>query len=473
MVQDYTTYLSPFTWRYGSPEMRRIWSEAHKRWLWRWLWVQLAAVQSEFGLVGAEQVADLQAHLDEVDVARALEIEAEIHHDLMAELKTFAEQAPLGGRILHLGATSVDIEDNAEVLRMRQALDLVLQALRELLGLLVERIEAEADTPLMAFTHLQPAEPSTLGYRLASYAQDLLMDYETLENVRRGLRGKGFKGAVGTGAAYAELFANPQAGAAAGAAALEGFERRLAEKLELAFFPIATQVYPRKQDYQLLSALAGLGGSLYKFAFDLRLLQSPPVGEWNEPFGSKQVGSSAMPFKRNPINAEKIDSLARALAQAPRLAWDNAAHSLLERTLDDSANRRSLLPESFLACDELLRTANRLVKGLQINRAAMARNLDTYGPFAAIERVLMALVKAGADRQEMHEHLRQHAMTAWTAVQAGKANPLAAQVTGDSDLLRYLPAAELQRLMDASGHIGNAPQRARELAGQIRRQVLS
>jgi len=486
MVQDYTTYLSPFTWRYGSPEMRRIWSEAHKRWLWRWLWVQLAVVQSEFGLVSAEQVADLQAHLDEVNVARALEIEAEIHHDLMAELKTFAEQAPLGGRILHLGATSVDIEDNAEVLRMRQALDLVLQGLRELMGLLVERIEAEADTPLIAFTHLQPAEPSTLGYRLASYAQVLLLDYEALQSIRAGLRGKGFKVAVGTGAAYAELFATPQPQGTrsdspqavaepepkAGASALESFEQRLSEKLELAFFPIATQVYPRKQDYQLLSALAGLGGSLYKFAFDLRLLQSPPVGEWSEPFGTKQVGSSAMPFKRNPINAEKIDSLARALAQAPRLAWDNAAHSLLERTLDDSANRRSLLPESFLACDELLCTAVRLVKGLQINRAAMAHNLDTYGPFAAIERVLMALVKAGADRQEMHEHLRQHALTAWEAVQAGQDNPLTRQIASDNTLLHYLPATELQRLMDASGHIGNAPQRARGLAGQIRRQVL-
>lgn len=463
MSPDYDTYLSPFTWRYGSDEMRRIWSEAHKRRLWRWIWVQLAEVQSEFGLVSAEAVADLQAHVDEVDVERSLAIEAEIHHDLMAELKAFAEQAQIGGGSLHLGATSMDIEDNADALRLRQSLDLILGGLRELLQDFAQRIEAEADTPLMATTHLQPAEPSTLGYRLASYAQDLLMDYRALEGVRDGLRGKGFKGAVGSGAAYAELI---------GVENLERFEQRLSDKLELPFSPIATQVYPRKQDYSVISALAGLGGSLYKFAFDLRLLQQPAVGELSEPFGSQQVGSSAMPFKRNPINAEKIDSLARSLAGMPRLAWDNAAHSLLERTLDDSANRRTLLPEAFLTCDELVRTARWLVTGMVIHREAMARNLEVYGPFAAVERVLMALSKAGADRQEMHERLRGHALAAWATVQQGEPNPLAMSIAGDAEILRYLPLARLTELMDARGHIGDAPYRARALAEEINDYIL-
>ncbi len=236
-----------------------------------------------------------------------------------------------------------------------------------------------------------------------------------LASLRSNLRGKGFLGAVGTGAAYAELI---------GLEALPAFQTRLSEQLDLPFFPVATQVYPRKQDYQVVSALAGLGASLYKFAFDLRILQSPPIGEWSEPFGRQQVGSSAMPFKRNPINAEKIDSLARQLAQMPRLAWDNAAHSLLERTLDDSANRRVLLPESCLLVDELLHTTSRVLAGLQIDQAAMLRNLAEYGPFAAIERVLMALGKAGADRQAMHERLRQHALDAWEALRAGQPNPL-------------------------------------------------
>lgn len=459
MPSDYTTYLSPFTWRYGSPEMRQIWSEDHKRRLWRQLWVALAETQSEYGLVTPEQVADLRQHADGIDIPRALEIETELHHDLMVELRLFAEQAPLGGRILHLGATSTDIEDNADVLRIRQSLDLVLGGLRGLLLLFIGKIEAYADTPLMAFTHLQPAEPSTLGYRLASYAQDLLADWQALSAVRKDLKGKGFKGAVGTSASYAELI---------GADHLAEFEQKLSARLDLLFYPVATQVYPRKQDYSVISTLAGLGGSLYKFAFDLRLLQSPPIGELSEPFGRQQVGSSAMPFKRNPINAEKIDSLARSLAGMPRLAWDNAAHSLLERTLDDSANRRTLLPEAFLTADELLRTALRLVDGLVVNARTLQRNLEIYGLFAASERVLMALVKSGADRQAMHEKLRQHALEAWNAVQAGQPNPLTDRLAGDPDLQRWLPEVELRHLMDATGYVGDAPQRARRLAVQIR-----
>jgi adenylosuccinate lyase len=458
MNLDFENYQSPFTWRYGSPAMRRIWGEANKRRLWRQLWVDLAEVQADFGLVRPEQVADLRAHMQEVDVPRALEIEAEIGHDLMAELKTFAEQAPAGGTILHLGATSMDIEDNADVLRMRQALDLLLEELEPLLLAFAARVQEWAETPLMAFTHLQPAEPSTLGYRLAGYAQDLWADWQALRQVRLSLRGKGFKGAVGSGAAYAELM---------GLANLPEFARRLSQRLDLPFYPVATQVYPRKQDYQVVSALAGLGASLYKFAFDLRLLQSPLLGEWREPFGEKQVGSSAMPFKRNPVNAEKIDSLARLLAQMPRLAWDNAAHSLLERTLDDSANRRTLLPEAFLLADELLRVARRILDGLQFDAQAMARNLHHYGPFAGLERLLAALVKAGADRQAMHERLRQHAMQAWGAVQSGEGNPLVERVAGDPQVERYLAPDEVRRLMDASHHVGDAPQRARLLAEQI------
>jgi adenylosuccinate lyase len=460
MTLDYHTYLSPFTWRYGSPEMRQIWSEVHKRRLWRRLWVALAETQAEYGLVTPAQVADLRLHAEEIDIPRALEIEAEIHHDLMAEVRTFAEQAPTGGGKLHLGATSMDIEDNADVLRLRQSLDLVLDGLRKLLLLFASQIEAHADTPLMAFTHLQPAEPSTLGYRLAGYAQDLLADWQALSAARADLKGKGFKGAVGTAASYAELI---------GAERLAEFEHKLSTRLDLPFYPIATQVYPRKQDYTVISALAGLGGSLYKFAFDLRLLQSPPVGELSEPFGRKQVGSSAMPFKRNPINAEKIDSLARSLAGMPRLAWDNAAHSLLERTLDDSANRRTLLPEAFLTADELLRTASRIVDGLVVDTNAMARNLAEYGPFAASERVLMALVKSGADRQAMHEKLRLHALEAWIAVQTGQPNPLADRLAADPDLRRWLPEAEIRLLMDASHYVGDAPQRARSLAATIRK----
>ncbi len=455
---DYDTYQSPFTWRYASVEMRHIWSETYKRRLWRRIWVILAETQAEYGLVRSDQLEQLRLNQENVDIPRALQIEAEIHHDLMAELKTFAEQCPRGGGALHLGATSMDIEDNADALRIRQSLDIILAQLSRLLLIFAERITQWAEMPIIAYTHLQPAEPSTLGYRLASYAQDLLLDWEDLRRVRRHIRGKGFKGAVGTGAAYAELL---------GVDNLGEFETKISTRLGLPFFLVPTQTYPRKQDYQVISALAGLGGSLYKFAFDLRLLQSPPIGELSEPFGRQQVGSSAMPFKRNPIQAEKIDSLGRALAQMPRLAWDNAAHSLLERTLDDSANRRTMLPESFLIADELLRVAYRLVDGLQIDLPAMARNLARYAPFAASERVLMALVKAGADRQVMHEHLRATAMAAWQQLAEGEENKLAELLALDESITSYLTAEDLHVLMDASQHLGDAPRRARELAATI------
>ncbi len=461
-MSAFENYQSPYSWRYASPEMRRTWSEVYKRLLWRRIWVALAEAQHEFGLLSAEQVDDLRTHAGQIDMKRALEIEAEIHHDLMAELKTYAEQCPLGGGSLHTGATSMDIEDNADALRIRESLNLVLKKLAELLSIFADKIEASAGMPVMGFTHLQPAEPTTLGYRLAFYAQDLLGDYRTLTGLAANLRGKGFKGAVGTGAAYADLL---------GPTNLDEFETRLSEKLGLLFFPVTGQTYPRKQDYNIVSALAGLGASLHKFAFDLRLLQSPPLGEWSEPFGGKQVGSSAMPFKRNPINAEKVDSLARALSVLPQVAWQNTANSLLERTLDDSANRRSLLPEAFLITDELLITAKRILSGLQINQVAIQRNLQTYAPFACTERILMALVRTGADRQAMHEHLRQLSLAAWEAVQAGKPNPLVEMIKTDEAIRKTLSEGEIERLADVTEYLGLAESHARELAVAIREQL--
>ncbi|MBM3143618.1 MAG: adenylosuccinate lyase [Chloroflexi bacterium] len=457
-MNDYEFYQSPYSWRYASPEMRTIWSEVRKRRLWRRIWVALAEVQSEFGLVRDDQAADLRAHMDDVDVERALVIEAQIQHDLMAEVKTFAEQCPRGGGIIHLGATSVDVQDNAVALQLRDALDLILAGCRTLLGILSPMIRDHAATPVMAYTHLQPAEPTTLGYRLAQYAQDLLADWENLRRLRKELRGKGFKGAVGASASYAELLE---------AENLERFEALLSQKLDLSFYPVTTQTYPRKQEYEIVSALAGLGASLHKFAFDLRILQSPAIGELAEPFGREQVGSSAMPFKRNPIRSEKIDSLARMLAQFPRLAWDNAAHSLLERTLDDSANRRAMLPESFLIADELLRIAIDLLKGLRIDQRAISRNLTLYGPFAATEKLLMALGKAGADRQEMHERLRMHTLAAWGAIRNGGPNPLVDRIATDDVFLGYLSAEQLRSSMDASAYVGDAPRRARRFAQLI------
>jgi adenylosuccinate lyase len=287
------------------------------------------------------------------------------------------------------------------------------------------------------------------------------MDWQELRRVRSSIRAKGFKGAVGTSASFGQLLVDKDITPAE-------LEAQVMASLGLEAFPVSTQTYPRKQDWFVVNAIAGLAGSLYKFAFDLRLLQSPPVGEWSEPFGCRQIGSSAMPFKRNPVSAESTNSLARLVATLPRLAWDNAAHSLLERTLDDSANRRVLLPQAFLAADELLNRVGRLLGDLQVNEKAMARNLATYGTFAASERLLMALVRAGADRQRMHEVIRVQSMAAWAEIEAGQPNPLAELLASDSNILGYLPADRVLELMDASGYVGDASQRARALATEIR-----
>jgi adenylosuccinate lyase len=461
---DHETYISPLTWRYGSADMRRVWSEAEKRRLLRRFWVALAEAQHAAGLVTAEQVADLRAHVEDIDIARAAEIEREIRHDLMAEIKTYAEQCPLGGAIIHLGATSMDVLDNVDALRLRAALDLVVAKLESVLRSLAGRIEENADIPAIAFTHIQPAEPTTVGYRLAQYGQDLLADLGELRRVRDGIRGKGLKGAVGTSASYTQLLAGT------GWTARQ-LEDHVMAALGIEAFTAATQTYPRKQDWFIVNALAGLGASLHKFAFDLRILQSPPFGEWSEPFGKHQVGSSAMPFKRNPIAAENVDSLSRILAALPRPAWDNAALSLLERTLDDSANRRLFLAEAFLVTDEILGQMQKLVDGLTIWPGPTARNLRDYGVFAATERLLMEAVKAGGDRQELHEVIREQSLTAWAALQAGAANPLMDNVLADERITSLVDPDTARRLLDASDYVGDAPERAREVAGMIRQSL--
>ena len=461
-MQSFThdTYISPFSWRYASEEMRTVFSEEHKRKLLRKVWVALASAQAEAGLVKAEQLSELIAHQEDIDIERASEIEAEIHHDLMAEIKTFAEQCPNAGSIIHLGATSMDILDNMDAMRLKQALTLIIEKTKTLLSLFVEKMESYADTPCMAFTHIQPAEPTTVGYRLAQTAQDLKEDLEGLLAVQASVRGKGMKGAVGTSASYTELLKDRSV------SAME-MEQRVMENLGLEAFTAATQVYPRKQDYRVGTALSSLACTLYKFFIDFRLLQSPPIGEWSEPFGAKQVGSSAMPFKRNPINSEKIDSLCRYISAQSEVLWQNAASTLLERTLDDSANRRLVLPDMFLALDEVLLTANKVVRGMQIHQSGIARNLEAYGIFAASERLLMELGRKGANRQEMHELIREYSLKAWAEVQEGKPNTLKDMLTQDETVLSFLSKEAALETLDATQYIGDSALRTRLVAQEI------
>ena len=268
MRVDHTTYLSPFTWRYASDEMRQVFSDIHRRQLWRRIWVALARAQASVGLATPEQLADIEAHAEDIDLDTALEIEKVTRHDVMAEIKTFAGQCKIGGGVIHLGATSMDVVDNADALRQIEALDLVLTRLAELIRAFADLVERHAETPVMGYTHLQPAEPTTLGYRFAQTLQDLLVDWEEIRRVRANLKGKGLKGAVGTLASFAQLLAGT--GVSAGE-----LERRVLADLGLDAFPVATQTYPRKQDWLVLNALTGLAGTLYRFAFDLRVPTIP------------------------------------------------------------------------------------------------------------------------------------------------------------------------------------------------------
>jgi len=441
--------------------MRALFSEQTKRRMWRRLWLALAQAQAKAGLVTEDEVADLRRHVDAVDIEAAHAIEAEIGHDLMAELRVFASQAKIGGGKLHLGATSMDVEDNVETARIKVALSMLVAAIREVLGAFAVKIEEHADLPCMAYTHLQAAEPTTLGMRFALWAQDMLLDYEELRRIAASLPSKGLRGAVGTSASYVALLEGSKRHP-------DDIEREVLAAFDLEALTVSGQTYPRKLDYLVLSAVAGFAASCSKFAFDVRVLASSPFGELGEPFGRKQVGSSAMPFKRNPTLSERICSLARIPAANAQIAWQNAADNLLERTLDDSANRRSIIPESFLAADELATLVHRVVSGMRVERAGIARNLAKFGPFAATEAVLMTAAKHGADRQQLHEKLRELSMQAWSAVEKDEANPLSELIKRDALIGRHVKPDEVERLMRAQDHIGLAAERARALAKKLR-----
>lgn len=448
MENDFSSYLSVFSWRYGSPEMRKLFSEVENRKKWRKVWLALAKAQGKAGLIDEKALKKIEDNIGNIDIEAAHKIEREIKHDLMAELKVFAQQSGEAGGKLHLGATSMDIEDNAEALKMLEGIKYIKKGIGACLVAFRKQIKKYKNLQIIAQTHLQTAEPSTLGYRFTIYAQDLILDLELLETVEKMVKGKGFKGAVGTSAAYEKLLK--------GKMKPEEMEKLAMQELRLAAFEATTQTYPRKIDFLVLSALAGVAASLHKFAFDLRILQSPFIYEIAEPFGDKQVGSSAMPFKRNPIKAERVCSLARFVSALPNVMWGNAANSLLERTLDDSANRRVVMPEAFLAMDEALRINLVLIEGLVVNEQQIKRNLDKFAPFAMTEVLLVELARKNADRQKMHELIREMSMMAWRAVLEGKENPLRKLAIENKQIAKYMTESEIKEAFNTRSHIGNA-----------------
>lgn len=462
---SYTTYLSPFTTRYGNEEMRTIWSEVHKRKLWRKVWVALAKAEYEKGLLSKKELDDIIAHQNDIDILRAKEIEKEIYHELMAEIRTFSEQCKIGGGKIHLGATSTDVLDNTTIIQIHESLNLVKKQLKELLSLFVKKIEEHTNTVCMGYTHLQPAEPTTLGYRLSFYAQDLLMDLQLIETIEPFLKGKGIKGAVGTSASYDHLLGSKHN--------VQQLEQTVLQELGIDAITISTQTYPRKIDLLVVELLSHIAASLHKFAFDYRIMQQPSIGEWVEERDAKRVGSSAMPFKRNPDKAEKVCSLTRHVSSLLNSAWSNPAVSLLERTLDDSANQRLFLPESFLAIDECLSTTSKLLEKLQINKAAVEKNLSLYGQFAAIEPILMELTKRGANRQEMHELLKNASMKVWEAKDKGEDVPLVILLEKEPRITKILPKKELKALCNPTNHIGLAEKNSQALLKKLKKVLQS
>ena len=459
---NHSNYESPFSWRYGSEDMRKIFSNDNKYRLWRKIWVELARAQSREGLVGKEELEDLEKNQEDLDIERIWEIEKDTRHDVVAAIKEFAEKAKVGGGKIHLGATSMDISDNAETIRISEALNIIEKELISLLKVFGKKIEQYADFVSMGYTHLQPAEPTTLGYRFAFYAQDLLLDLELLRFVKKNLKAKGMKGAVGTSASYIKLLG-------------EKAEKMELEVLEgiggLEAFDVTNQTSPRKIEIWVGNLLSSIAQSLYKFAFDLRIMQSSGFGEWQELFTKSQVGSSAMPFKKNPVKAEQICSLARLVVSLSRIPWDNAAHMLLERTLDDSANRRVAIPEMFLATNEILISAANIIEGLTINDKQIMKNLDTYWPFSASEGIIIEAVKKGANRQKIHEILRGISMKAWDAIQNGEVNPMEDLLTSNPEIGKYFKSAEIDQILDAKNHTGNAKDKALTIVKEIRNVV--
>lgn len=458
MKTDYNTFQSPFSWRYGSDKMRRIFSEKNKFLTWRKIWVELARAQYQYKLVSRPELNDLIKNEKNLDIERILEIEKETGHDTVAAIKEFAEKAPIGGGKIHLGATSMDIVDNTDTIRTKDALEIIEKNLLELLNIFAERINQLSSVPTLGYTHLQSAEPTTIGYRLSMYAQDLLIDFEHLCFVKKQLKAKGLKGAVGTAASYSKLVSVSES---------EKLEKEVMDVLGVEPLLIAGQTSARKFDNLVSQLLSSIAQSLHKFAFDLRILQSAGFGEWVEPFGKKQVGSSAMPFKKNPVKSEQICSLARFVVSLERTAWDNAALSLLERTLDDSANRRSVVPEMFLAVDEILLSAQKIVKDFTINETKVKNNLEKFAPFAATEEIILKAVKKGADRQRMHEIIRNYAIEAWEKIQNNEPNQLSQNLTTDSYIAQFLLPKEITDTLSVTEHLGTAVQRAKKLVQKI------
>ncbi|MGE0711870.1 MAG: adenylosuccinate lyase [Planctomycetota bacterium] len=456
MSDDETAWASPLVERYAGEDMVRLFGPRARARAWREVWIALAEAEQELGApVAAEQVAALRETADRIDLGRVAELEAVTRHDVMAHIKAWAEVCPAGAPVIHLGATSCFVTDNADALVQRRALDLVRDRLVRLARALRDLAEREAARPTLGYTHFQPAQPVTVGKRAALWLQDVLWDLDEVERRQAALPCRGAKGTTGTQASFLALFGGD-------AERVFRLDDLIAKKLGFPrSVPLSGQTTPRKLEAWLADALAGVGITLGKLGRDVRLLCH--TGELREAFRAGQVGSSAMPYKRNPMTAERICSLAR-LTQHQRAALaETAAVQWLERTLDDSAARRLVIPDLFLTVDGILRAATELVSGLTVDAAAVEARLAHEGPFLAVEALLVRGVAAGGDRNELHEALREHAVAARLEPDPGAA--FRARVCADP-VFRVDPA-ELDAMCAPSGLVGTAPLQVRRFLRDV------
>ena len=442
-------YESPLASRYASEYMLHLFSQEMRIQTWRRLWTELARAEHELGLpVTAEQVAELETHIGDIDFELAARREREVRHDVMAHVYAFGKAAPGAAGILHLGATSCYVTDNADLILYRDALRHLRGELLRALANLARFAQRYAATPTLGYTHYQPAQPVTVGKRATLWMQDFLSDLEELDFVLDSLRFLGCRGTTGTEASFMDLFEGD-------GAKIDEMNRRIAEKFGFsACYSVCGQTYPRKTDSRILNCLSSIAQSAYRMAQDIRLLQHDRQLE--EPFENSQIGSSAMAYKRNPMRCERICSLSRCLMADAANAPMTASAQWLERTLDDSANRRISLPEGFLCADAVLRLVQNVTNGLRVNEKIVDRAVREYLPFLATENLLMEAVKRGGDRQELHERIRRHSMAATARMKEGEPCDLLDRLAGDPAF--GMSRAELDAAMEPSLYTGRCAQ---------------
>ena len=453
-MEPHDSYEDPLVARYASKEMVKNFSDNERYGLWRRLWIVLAEVEAELGLdITQEQIQEMRDHEHKIDYARVAEYDVVLRHDVMAHIQAFGEQCPKAKPIIHLGATSCYVTDNTDLILMRRGLEILRAKLVRLLGRFKEFALRHKDLPALSYTHLQPAQVTTVGKRAAMWAQDFFIDLqETCDRIDK-IRFRGVKGTTGTQASFMRLFDGDSA-------KVEALDRKVSQRMGFSqTFLVSGQTYTRKVDDLILHVLSGIAQSAHKFSTDVRILQG--FEEMEESFDEHQVGSTAMPYKRNPVRLERMSSLAKlAICEAQNPAWIHATQ-WFERTLDDSANRRCSIPRTFLIADAILVLANNVMGGLTVYRDVIRRRLEGELPFMASEDILMLAVRAGGDRQALHSRMRDHAMEVREARRAsGKPNDLLARLAADPAFAKV--KEEIAKAADPASHVGRAPHQVEE-----------